>query len=103
MFHCKIYAGLSNNGGDKYMGTFSFNDRNEAYDEAYNIACEKYQSYEGLYGIPSYEECRDQAIEELERSNEPYTSEDVEYWTDEIYTEMVSHWIDYWIEEVEED
>jgi len=52
-----------------------------AFNYAYDEVCEHYQSYEGMYGLPEYGEC----LEEAEND------EDVAY---EIYNEHREGWIE---------
>lgn len=60
------------------------------------MAVEEYQSYEGLHGIPSYEEVREEYIEMYEDED---PDEDL---VQEQYEEEISNWIVYYAEKVEE-
>ena len=87
----KIYAGLSGGfGGAKYQGTYDFNSKEEAANEAYVMAVEEYQSYEGHHGILSWEDCRQDLIDSY--GEEP-TEEDV----DDRYQEEVEGWLSYYV------
>lgn len=48
----KIYAGLSGGfGGATYQKTEDYSSMDEALEDAYALAVEEYQSYEGCHGI----------------------------------------------------
>lgn len=50
----KIYAGLSGGfGGATYQKTEDYSSMDEALEDAYALAVEEYQSYEGCHGIMS--------------------------------------------------
>lgn len=53
----KIYAGLS--GGATYQKTEDYSSMDEALEDAYVLAVEEYQSYEGCHGIMSWDDCRE--------------------------------------------
>lgn len=92
----KIYSGLSGGfGGAKFDFEDYFENEDEALEEAYIRAIEEYQSYEGMYGIMSYEDCK----EELFKTYGYASKEEI----NEYYIEEVESWIEYFIEEVEED
>ena len=56
----KIYAGLSGGfGGANYHGTYEYESIDDALKEAYLLAEEEYQSYEGCHGILSYADCEE--------------------------------------------
>lgn len=91
----KIYAGLGGSfGGAAYQMTEDYASMDEALADAYNLAVEEYQSYEGMYGIMSWEDCR----EDLEGSGFDYDDEDV----DNRYQEELESWLSYYIEPEEE-
>lgn len=53
----KIYAGLSGGfGGATYQKTEDYSSMDEALEDAYNLAVEEYQSYEGCHGIMSWDD-----------------------------------------------
>ena len=55
----KIYAGLGGGfGGATYQMTEDYASIDEALKDAYNLSVEEYQSYEGMHGIMSWEDCR---------------------------------------------
>ena len=91
MAYYKIYAGLGGSfGGAYYRGTFNFENENKASMSAYEFAIEEYQSYEGLYGLTTWEDCRNSLIEEHGVDNPD------DELVDEYYTEEISHWLNYY-------
>lgn len=46
----------------------------EALEDTYNLSVEEYQSYEGMHGVMSWEDCR----EDLEESGFDYDDESVD-------------------------
>lgn len=89
-----IYAGVF--AGENHCGSFEFDSENEALGYAHELAVEMYESYAGLHGILSYEECRENAIESW--GCEDWTDDDFWY----CYMETVENTISYYVEEVEE-
>ena len=77
-------------GGARYNGTYEYGSEEEALQDAYNLAVEEYQSFEGCHGILSWEECREDLIESF---GEIPDDEDV----DLHYTEQVEGWIVYYV------
>ena len=60
-FH--LYAGLSGGfGGAHYNQTIEAEDIDEACKFAYDLAVEKYQSYEGCHGIMNWDDCYEDAV-----------------------------------------
>ena len=89
----KIYAGLGGGfGGPNYQGTFEYDSYDEAMEDACRMAREEYESYEGNYGLPNWEECRDDLIES--GYDEPDDNE-----VNEAYEESIESWIDYYVDE----
>lgn len=92
----KIYAGLSGGfGGATYQMTEDYASKDEAMQEAYELAVEQYQSYEGCHGILSWEDCKQDLID----SGFEHYDEAV----DEHYSEEIEAWIDYWVEPVTDE
>ena len=94
----KIYAGLEGGfGGANYIRTVESVSEEQANQEAFEEACQIYDSYAGLHGIMSWEECITQVLEEngLEEGDD-YSNfeEDV----DALYREEQESWIEYYIE-----
>lgn len=92
-----IYAGMGGSfGGAQYMGTVDC-EAGEAYEMARQFAIEEYESYAGYHGIVDIGEIWD----DLERFGleEGCSEDDVE----EVYTDEVESWIEYWVVSLEED
>lgn len=62
----------------------------EALEEAYALAVEEYQSYEGCHGIMSWDDCREDLID----SGFDYD--------DDRYQEELESWLSYYVEPEEE-
>ena len=91
-----LYAGLSGGfGGATYMGTYEFDTIEEASNEAYLLACEVYESYEGCHGIMSWEECEAELLE----NGEDFDEEDVNLY----YMEEKESWLSYYAVPADED
>lgn len=91
----KIYAGLSGGfGGANYQKTEDYSSMDEALEEAYALAVEEYQSYEGCHGIMSWDDCREDLID----SGFDYDDGAV----DDRYQEELESWLSYYIEPEEE-
>ena len=57
---------------------------------------EEYESYEGLHGLPDYDNCRQSAIDDLiEDGNDSPNQEDIDALADEYYKEELEAWIEY--------
>lgn len=88
-----IYSGLGGSfGGAIYQYTGLFNSQEEATNEAYQRACEEYDSYSENYGLLTYEEAKEQAIDE---GYSPDT-EDFEAYISEAFQEDLESWVDYY-------
>lgn len=88
-----IYAGLGGSfGGATYQYTGLFNSQEEADNEAYQRACEEYDSYSESHGLLTYEEAEEQAI------NEGYSpgTEDFEAYISEAFQEDIENWANYY-------
>lgn len=97
MAQFELFAGMGGSfGGAQSCGIYEYDTEEEANAAAYELAVEEYQSYEGLHGIPSYEDVRDEYIE-------MYGDEDPdEDLVQEYYEEEMSGWIVYYACLVEE-
>ena len=93
----KILAGMSGSfGGTLYHGTYEYADEQEAYDDAYRIAEEEYQSYEGCHGILSYADCE----EDLQNSgfiDGDMSDDEIEDMVANRYREEIESWISYYV------
>ena len=107
MIKYNLYAGLSGGfGGATYMGTYEFNTIEEATNEAYLLACEVYESYEGYHGIMSWEECREALIESYYEENDDDDEHSYEPEEEEVniyYTEEKEGWLSYYAIPADED
>ncbi len=91
----KIYTGMGGSfGGARYNGTYEYANTDEATEDAYRMAEEEYQSYEGYHGIMSPVEIE----EDLRDSgfiNEDMTEDEINEMIDYHYREEVESWIQY--------
>ena len=87
-----LYVGLSGGfGGAKFQGTYEYNTLKEAEEDAYQLAVEEYQSYEGYHGIMSWEDCKQDLIDTY--GEDEIDEEDI----DLHYTEEVEGWLSYYV------
>ena len=88
-----LYAGMAGGfGGASYCGTYEYDTIDEAVNDAYQMAIDEYQSYEGSYGVLSWEDCREDLIESFPEDD--ITDDDV----DQHYREAQEGWIEWWAE-----
>lgn len=87
-----IYAGMGGSFGGAVFQLFEeFNSLEEAQECAYQLALEQYQSYEGLHGILSWEDCRQDLLDSY--PDMKIDDEDV----DAHYQEELESWIEYYV------
>lgn len=87
----KIYCGMGGSmGGARYNGTYKYADIDEATADAYRMAEEEYQSYEGHHGIMSWDDC----YEDLMESNDGIEPSDDD--VSDHYREEIESWIRYY-------
>lgn len=99
----RIFAGLGGGfGGANETGTWTFLNEEEAIDDAYFQACEIYDSRAGRNGLPSFEDCKKEALEEFDEDEE-YDEIELTEIAEDIYNEHREGWIDYWAEEVTDE
>lgn len=92
----KVYAGLGGGfGGARYIGTYEYDDIDEATDDAYRMAVEEYQSYEGYHGIMSPMEIEDD-LRDSGFIEDDMTDEEVADMVDCHYREEIESWISYY-------
>lgn len=95
----KLYAGLSGGfGGSTYQGTFEFETEQEASDAARQMAREDYESYEGLHGILSYDDCYEEAFNDIVHEEGDALPEETAALAEEYYEDAVDSWIAYHVE-----
>ena len=93
----KIYAGLGGGfGGANYHFTEEFKNEEVAMEYAYELAVQEYESYEGLHGIRTWEEIREELYEMY--PPEELGREDIEL----AYNEEMESWLVYYVEEVKQ-
>ena len=80
-------------GGTECEGPKEFKSEAEAMEEAYQMAIEDYESFEGYHGIPDIGDIMDD--KEGYNLCEEATEEDC--W--ETYYAQRENWIDYWVKE----
>lgn len=90
-----IYAGLGGGfGGATYRGTGDFKSFADAEEEAYTLAIEEYESYEGYHGIMSWNDVAEENnLDTFEDSAE----------IDDLYSEERENWLDYYAVLASED
>lgn len=94
-----IYVGLGiSMGGTQYQCTIKTNE-DEAYNYAYQLAREEYESYEGLHGILSWEDCAAELGYDIESDLTPEQEEEIS----EMYNTEVENFIEYYCVPTEED
>lgn len=94
-FH--LYAGLGGGfGGARYNQTIEAENIDEAYECAYELAVEEYQSYEGLHGILSWAECYEDAMESGFIDESTMTEDEIATYVDDMYQEEIEGWIEYY-------
>ena len=93
----KIYAGMSGSmGGAQYHGTYEYDDIDEATKDAYRIAEEEYQSYEGHHGILSPADVEDD-LRDSGFIEDDMTDDEVADMIDYHYREEIESWISYYV------
>lgn len=96
----KIYAGLGGGfGGATSQGIFEYNSLREAEEDAYNLAIEAYESYGGLHGLTTWDECKQELYDNGDITDDMSES-DVNALVDEYYREEMETWLDYYAIEV---
>lgn len=97
-----IYAGLGGGfGGASYKFTSKFSSDEEAADRAYEEAVQEYEMYEGSHGLDSLKDCIKEALESGRFSR--YDNEDLLRYAEEIYTDRMEGWLDYFAIKSSED
>ena len=92
----KIYCGMSGSfGGASYNGTYEYANIDEATEDAYRMAEEEYQSYEGCHGIMSLEDVEEDLRDSGLISDDMSDSE-AEDMIAYHYLEEIESWICYY-------
>lgn len=95
LFYCMTggFGSHYNSAGTfEYMGKTEEECEKEALEEAYNLAVENYQGYEGCNGLRSETQVEQEDF--IEEGITEYTRDDVQ----ERYTEEIEGWIGYKVE-----
>ena len=94
-----LYAGLGGRfgGANLIFKGVEYDNKEEATKAAYEYAVEEYQSYEGYHGLTSYNDIKENT-EDYGLDEDP-EAEDI----DEVYTEEVENWIEYYAIPTAED
>ena len=89
----KCWYGLGGGfGGARDFEIEEFDTLEEAEECAWELACEYYENYVGLYGLRDYEQIAVDEDLDIEKDEDEIN---------EIYNEERELWLDYWVEEVE--
>ena len=98
-----IYAGLNGSfGGASYQYTTLAESYEEAEQEAYEAACDEYESMAGLHGLYDIEDCIEEYCSENNLERDELDEEDLAI-VDETYIEERENWLDYKAVLTEED
>ncbi len=98
-----IYAGLSGSfGGANYQYTSLCETGEEAEEEAFQIACENYEQYEGLHSLYSWEDAIKDYCNDQEIDPEDLTYEDTQE-IEDYYDGGRESWLDYYAVPTDED
>ena len=98
----KIFAGLANEVDEDeplFIKTYKYLETAE--QDAWQQACEIYESYAGLHGMRSWQECQEEAEESFSDITEDNQRE-LDDLTEQIYNDEIESWVSYWVELVEE-
>ena len=89
-------------GGARFQGVYEYNDLRDAEQDAYLKAEEEYQSYEGCHGIPSWDDCYEDALES-EWIGPDSSQNEIDSIVDDMYLESMESWVCYYVREVSDD
>ena len=94
----KIYCGMGGSfGGARYNGTYEYTDIDEATADAYRMAEEEYQSYEGCHGIMSPEDIEED-LRESDFITDDMTDDEIADMIYSLYQEEIESWISYYVQ-----
>lgn len=98
-----IYAGLGGSfGGANYQFTTLCETEDEALGEAFESACEEYEQYSGLHGLPGWEDAVHEYCENNNLSEDELTDEDSQE-IEECYNDTRESWLDYYVVATDKD
>lgn len=101
-----IYAGLGGSfGGANYQYTGLYETEDEAVDDAFQAACEDYDQYAGVHGLPSWEDAVEDYCTNLGIDPEDFDEDDDEALqeVEEYYNEARESWLCYHVVHTDED
>lgn len=99
-----IYAGLNGGfGGASYQYTTLCDNEDAACEEAYQAACEEYDSYEGLHGLLDWDSATEAYCEQNDLDPEEGLSDEDIQSIEDMISEDRESWIEYWATPTEED
>lgn len=101
-----IYAGLGGSfGGAHYQYTGLYETRDEAENGAFQTACDDYEQYSGLHGLPNWEDAINDYCENNGIDPEDFGEEDeeVSQEIEEYYNEARESWLEYYVVPTDED
>lgn len=98
-----IYAGLGGSfGGANYQFTTLCETEDEALGEAFESACEEYEQYSGLHGLPGWEDATREYCENNNLSEDELTDEDSQE-IEECYNDARESWLNYYVVATDKD
>lgn len=87
-----IFGGMGRGfGGPSYLGDIDAKDEEEAIRESRYLVEEDYQSYEGLHGIPSWDDVQEELRSEM--GDEEINEDTVEELYQQYISDNTSHWV----------
>lgn len=101
-----IYAGLGGSfGGANYQYTGFYETEDEAVDDAFQAACEDYDQYSGVHGLPSWEDAVEDYCTNLGIDPEDFDKDDSEVLqeVEEYYDGARESWLCYRVVPTDED
>ncbi len=101
-----IYAGLGGSlGGANYQYTGLYETEEEAEDDAFQAACEDYDQYAGVYGLPSWEDAVEDYCVHQGIDPEDFDGDDNEAFqkVEEYYDGARESWLCYHVVPTDED
>ena len=101
-----IYSGLGGSfGGAQYQFTGLYETQEEAEDDAFQSACENYEQYEGLHGLPGWGDAVEAYCNSLGIDPDDFDEDDDEALqeVEEYYDEARESWLSYYAVPTDED
>lgn len=99
-----IYAGLGGGfGGAVFQYSDFFESLEKAEEAAYYAALEEYDSYEGMRGLPTFEDFIEEARNTYDLQDLDDDDPELQTVADEMYRDAVETWIEYYAVPSEDD